>query len=405
MKPINVLIVEDVGENTRFLSPLLDKEFVSARSVSNALEAQRALTQESYDVVILDIQIPNDLGEPIDPQGGVKLLEWLIISPTVNMPYSVIGVTSSQESCEEHQLKFREAGFHLLKSSSEEDSWLTTIVRLCTHASSYLSQIKTEDDNVCDVAIVTALSHNELAAVLSGGPQWQQLTLPNDPAIYHEATLETSSGLKRIIATSSPRMGMAAASSVATKVCLKFSPQYLVMTGIAAGIKEKGVQFGDILAGDPCWDWGNGKLTEVDGVSIFQPAPHQVALSAAIRAKLQHCRDQNKYVSEIYQNWLAPKPTTPLRLHIGPVASGAVVLEDPETLESIRRQHRETIGVEMEAYGVMASQEIASSEGTVPIVLKSVCDFANREKNDDWQSYASYTSAHFALEFIKNDLY
>jgi len=38
------------------------------------------------------------------------------------------------------------------------------------------------------------------------------------------------------------------------------------------------------------------------------------------------------------------------------------------------------------------------------LIAKSVCDFANPEKNDNWQSYAAYTSAQFAYNFLKNDI-
>ncbi|MNU11754.1 hypothetical protein D3C72_2598600 [compost metagenome] len=47
----------------------------------------------------------------------------------------------------------------------------------------------------------------------------------------------------------------------------------------------------------------------------------------------------------------------------------------------------------MEAYGVFAAAHEAPHPQPKVIVLKSVCDFANPEKNDSYQEYAAYTSA------------
>jgi hypothetical protein len=36
--------------------------------------------------------------------------------------------------------------------------------------------------------------------------------------------------------------------------------------------------------------------------------------------------------------------------------------------------------------------------------MKSVCDFGDEDKSDDWQSYAAFTSATFLYEFALNEL-
>ena len=58
----------------------------------------------------------------------------------------------------------------------------------------------------------------------------------------------------------------------------------------------------------------------------------------------------------------------------------------------------------MEAYGVCAAANIAVELPPKVLILKSVCDFADVEKNDDWQDYASFTSAQLAYKLIQHDL-
>jgi len=39
------------------------------------------------------------------------------------------------------------------------------------------------------------------------------------------------------------------------------------------------------------------------------------------------------------------------------------------------------------------------------VAMKSVCDFADPEKGDEWQSYAAYTSAAMAFRFIRDHFF
>ncbi|MBA1133665.1 hypothetical protein H0O44_23950, partial [Escherichia coli] len=102
---------------------------------------------------------------------------------------------------------------------------------------------------------------------------------------------------------------------------------------------------------------------------------------------------------------LAKRPEHELQLIVGPMASGASVIEDVDIVKTIKSSNRDVIAVEMEAYGVMASVNIAAELPAKVIVIKSVCDFANLNKNNDWQKYAAYTSTGFTFNFIKNDLF
>lgn len=133
-------------------------------------------------------------------------------------------------------------------------------------------------------------------------------------------------------------------------------------------------------------------------------APTQIALDSSIRKQFQYISANKLYASDIYAGWKnGPRPPNDPNVLLGPMATGAVVLEDPETVELIKSQHRNTIGVEMEAYGVMSAAYYYSGVNRPQAVaIKSVCDFANPEKNDSWQSYASYTSAQLAYKFIVN---
>lgn len=58
----------------------------------------------------------------------------------------------------------------------------------------------------------------------------------------------------------------------------------------------------------------------------------------------------------------------------------------------------------MESYGIFYSAHNATNPKPTPIVIKSICDFGDKHKADNYQIYAAYTSACFMYEFALNEL-
>jgi nucleoside phosphorylase len=62
-------------------------------------------------------------------------------------------------------------------------------------------------------------------------------------------------------------------------------------------------------------------------------------------------------------------------------------------VKSVREQHRKVIGIDMEAYAIFAAANDARKPQPSPIVLKSVADYADEGKRDDYHAFAAYTSS------------
>ena len=78
---------------------------------------------------------------------------------------------------------------------------------------------------------------------------------------------------------------------------------------------------------------------------------------------------------------------------MGPIASGASVIANPEKVQDIiDNQIRDLVAIEMEVYGVYYAAKWAISPKPKFIAIKSICDYADTNKNDDFHDYASYTS-------------
>jgi nucleoside phosphorylase len=172
----------------------------------------------------------------------------------------------------------------------------------------------------------------------------------------------------------------------------QFRPRLMAMVGICAGRFEK-TGLGDVIVGDPCWDWGSGKIDSEKNVPRFRPAPHHVELDTDICAEMKEICSDVELLARIKAQARGRKPRDELRVHFGPLASGAAVVANNTVFDGLLDQHRNLLGIEMEAYGIVTACKGSGRPRPGAIVLKSVCDFADKDKDDDFQEYAAHTSA------------
>jgi len=76
-----------------------------------------------------------------------------------------------------------------------------------------------------------------------------------------------------------------------------FRPRIVVMIGIAAGTKDGGKHFGDVLVADPSVDYNSGKVVRSDGIRGFLPDPYPIGLPARLRSVLLRHRGTNPKTS------------------------------------------------------------------------------------------------------------
>ncbi len=287
--------------------------------------------------------------------------------------------------------------------------WLLTdrgVRRLRELSGMPLPERADEEQFGIDVAIVCALEHPEFSALMNalGGPsKWRDIGTARYTHVYRETEVLTDSGKTlRVVATTSSSMGLTAASIVTTQMVLQFRPRIVAMVGIAAGTKDGGKQFGDVLVADPSVDYNSGKVVRLNGIRDFQPDPYPIGLNARLRSVLLKHRGSNPLFQEIRNGWAGRLPASENRLHVGPVGAADQVIDDAERVIEIQRNWRKLIGVEMETYGVYRACHEAPDPKPRFVSFKAVCDFA-AEKGDSWQGYAAYVAAEFAVRFLKKE--
>jgi nucleoside phosphorylase/CheY-like chemotaxis protein len=405
---LRILVVEDDTEkNRRVLRLLSEMREVASDFLDNARDAMSAkkfLRERQYDLVILDIAIPGRADTDPTPFGGVELLQEVLERDIYLKPVHIVGLTAFDEIFEVAGAKFGEDLWSVLKYDPGSTEWEAKLRKKIRYiALSKTGELVRPEYDVT-LCVLTALKDPELDAVLRLPWNWSEMDRPSDCTIYHTGEYSVDGRRQKVVAANSPRMGMTSAASLAMKMIIQYRPRYIAMVGILAGVEGK-CNLGDVVAADPSWDYGSGKYYVKDGQSLFAPFPYQIGLDSFLRANLSRLADDNSLLSGIRDAWPGLKPDTVLKLRVAPVACGAAVLSDKRILEDkIREQNLKVVGIDMESYGLMGAADESPLPATKAFCLKSVCDFANPNKDDNWQAYASYTSASILRAFCERYL-
>jgi nucleoside phosphorylase len=407
-----ILLVEDTAEKVKNITKVLQKiegiDLINFENVIDAVSAKKKLKETCYNLLILDIAIPPSKDKDIELDGGLKLLEEITRRSKYNVPTHIIGLTGEDEVFEKAKESFDKLTLNVIKYSESNIEWETNLlsgVKQFIDANNS-AQNSAEEYNY-DIAIICALQE-ELDANLDNDWDWKSFEKKNDDTNYMEATFNNSSGDEiRVIAAKAKRMGMSATSALASKMIHQFRPKHIVMTGIMAGVTDK-VNLGDIVIPSPVWDWGSGKWVPEpenntqEEHSLFLIDPFQFTVDGSILKPIEKFQNDDQFLFDLRKNYGGTGPKVDTNIHIGACASGASVLSDKKTFQKITKQHRKLLGIEMEAYGLFSAVESASRPKPLPVCIKSVVDFGDSKKSDNFHPYGSYVSAQFAKALMEN---
>lgn len=416
---IDILIVED-NQHKR---DNIKKTVLSSLNISEdeldivdcIKDAKVLLYTKSFDLMILDLVLPIESGDDADAKNGAQFLEEINSHPIMKPPIHIVGISGYSDKISDYHEIFTKKLWNLIDYSADSTSWQDQLKSIIYHLvktrQSFLNHSERKYDY--DVAIVTALATPELEAILRlNNSRWTPIEVKNDFTKYYTSTFINGDKSWRVVAATADQMGMTASSHLSTKLIMNFTPKYIIMAGIAAGIKDRGLGFGDVLVAEQSWDYGSGKIVEISRgenneiVEVgFQPDTRDIQLSADLKAKVGSFKlSRSSIMAKISSDWQGESPETKLQVHLGPIASGSYVISSSNKLQEIKEHQRKLLGIEMETYGLYYAAEHSLEPKPKALSAKSVSDYGDGQKNDKFQKYAAFTSANFIYQFIINEL-
>jgi nucleoside phosphorylase len=397
--PIHVLVVDDQKAKIAKIVDLLLSTGLCVRGsieiAQSGYDARVHLQRTRFDLLVLDVVLPNRPEEEPKVDGGVDLLKELMTRDRLLRPRYIVGLTGYPEAFQRAAGEFADYTWAIVQYADDDISWHDPIEQLCRHIHKTLSATESSSYE-SDICVITALQI-ERKAMLDLPWEWTRLNLPGDASEYFEAQVAVPDCARplRILVASSPRMGMVSAAILASNVIRTFRPRIIAIVGICAGLRDR-VAIGDIAVADPSWDYQSGKFTKTQ----FEFAPHQLALHSAIRRRIVETAN-GEHLTEVRAGWRGMQPKTVTEIHVGPFASGSAVLANQLKLEELKLQHRSLIAIDMEVYGIFAAAADASTPIPYALAIKGISDLGDEHKDDTYREYACFISASFFALFAE----
>lgn len=403
------LIVDDESGKVQRVREVIENEVgISEASILRARSASEAtefLRSHDFDLVVVDLNLPLRTNEAPVQDGGIRLLKQIARGTnSLRRPMAIVGLTAFEDLATTSTPVFQEHGWALVTYSVESSEWERSLVNQCQHVCSCKRRILAEGAaSRYDVCIVTALSETELEAVLRLPYCWTTKVFEGDDTRYETGAIETTNGKLSVLACSCPEMGNSAAAMMAAKIVLQFRPKMIILSGICAGIAAK---IGDIAIAEFALHHDAGKWTEGDGgETVFQPQPRYREAGTRVLESIKRFILQNKAtILGIPSSWYGSVPEKAPEVHVGPVASGAAVVENKQIVCDLKFRDRKLVGLEMESYGFYLGVSKAAAGNCQSIMIKGVCDTASPPKTDEFQKYAAFLSAQFVDGFLRVEM-
>jgi nucleoside phosphorylase/CheY-like chemotaxis protein len=399
-----VLIVDDKPDKYANLVSLVQRDQLigdDIEVVTNVRDALNRLATNQYLVLVLDMFLPETPWDSPHEKGGVNLLTHLEEDDSLVRPKYIFGITASHDGNDPASIVFDSQPWVLVRTSGGQN-WELRLSTLIQHAID-IQTSQADIEFLTDICLITALKDPEYKALCNAGVALDEPTMIDENTYVRRGKLTSKGRQLSVLTSHCSRMGSTESSLLTYKLINKFRPRIFGMTGICAGFEEKTIM-GDVIIGNPVWDYVTSSRITVDleGNRTISVAPDYQSLDQSVSARFDNLATDNTFLAEVYQGLPADKPRSHPRILVAPSASGPAVIADAAVFKDLRKdQHRSTIGLEMEAYGVYSAVRMTSRPRPLFFSAKAVCDHATFLKEDRYQNYASYTSAAVAIEYLR----
>ena len=286
------------------------------------------------------------------------------------------------------------------------------------------------------VGIVTALA-NEHAAMLAMLDQPVRWSIPGRGAglVYYLDEIAAHDGGRHVVALALADMGNNSAATRGSQLLQHFPHvEAILMVGIAGGVPNpdkasEHVRLGDVVVSDRFgvvqYDFIKktakinlvrssprpphprlleaARLLEADAVAGARPWEADVQRAAHLEGATRPDMSTDVLLSSRapFQALKHPSDRKRIegqpRIFFGPIASANTLLKDPVTRDRLREQHGAK-AVEMEGSGIA---DATWQAGVGYLVVRGICDYCDKNKNDDWHMYAAVVAAAYARAVLE----
>lgn len=392
---IDILIMDDspakVEALRQVMIPILSDGEIRVEEAANITDGRTLMMERQYDLLILDMVMPELLGQEQSRTAGSEYLDEIYTNGNIKTPLQVIGLTEYEEEFTRQQQEFRDRLWHLLFYSQTDTRWRRDlkqkVIQLHQFKKSLVDSI--ENRNKYDIGIICALSE-EFSQMLKafGRCHWEYLEYPQLPYALRTTTVTTASMHDvRIIAACADKPGVCATSVLATALYTTFKVDTVFMTGITAGFETEDANIEDIIIAESINDYAIGKLEE------NEDRPAEIRLLHEIQ-QLPADRTLISKMSEFLRDNDCEHAS------IAKTVCGPFVVSSNSLMNTLKKGDRKFKALDMEGFALYLA---AHTLGKKALWIKSISDFG-QGKDDTHHAAAASGSAKLLYDFIRESL-
>lgn len=393
---MNILIMEDMGEKSQAIKKILEDLGHVCNTVFCVNDFRTHILQKQYDMVVIDMAVPEENRGTVTVENGYKAIEFLRrTTEPIHRPQNTVVLS---EFTDENIIRLNQYGMRAIRYCSTESQWEQDLIDEVEYAS-LLSTKK------ADIVIITAtdIEHNMVTRMF----EWQEFDCFEDDAIYNNAEILNEKGEKlSIISCYSCKMGAIAAANLATKAINMFKPDCIIMVGIAGG-NGKDVKCGDIVVAENAVDFCSGSIEEenedAEKIQFLPDADILHATSDIIKIMRKYKSNKN-LLRQIRDDTGDLAKEHDIHIHIGQMATGPAVIKSKRfSDEFLKKHHRKYCAIDMETYGVYYAVNNSQNKNIEYISIKGISDAADKDKDDHYQAYCALSVCNLVKYYLTHD--
>lgn len=408
---LDILIIDDnvnkIDALRRVMNPLFAEGDILIEEANTISAARELMRVKSYDLVILDMVIPELEGDEASRTGGSDYLNEIENNNSVQKPLQIIGLTEYENEYNTQQAQFRDRLWHLLYYSQSKLDWKNQlkdkVLQLAKMKEDFVHGLENRNKN--DIGIVCAISEEFEQLLKAFECDWEETTLPGLPYSFRTTTL-TTLGMRdlRIIAACAEHPGVCATAVLATSIVNIAHVEAIFMTGITAGFEDSGVLIDDVVVADSVIDYAKGKLEELrdhKGEIMLLHEISQIPANHSLISKASSfCRQQGiiDEINDDVRNQKLKDKRTNITPHVSKTVCGPFVMQSETLMEMLKSDDRKLQALDMEGFGLYFTSYVL---GCPALWIKAVCDFGVDGKDNSRHEACAYISARFLYEFLR----
>jgi nucleoside phosphorylase len=262
----------------------------------------------------------------------------------------------------------------------------------------------------CDIIILSS-TQQEFDSIFNILEEPLIIKIENDSSIYYKGYIKGYSTDYSIVVPVPTDMGIATAAIITTKCISIFKPKYIIMSGIAAGIKSI-CKIGDVIIGDKAINYNEVvEIENPDSTVRLKYMQNTISISSHLKSRLYlflKSSDANKISNHELLKQLSRK----ISFHFGMIVTGSGLIRNNQRITQLTSDYHNIKGLDMETYGMYKAVEQSLKTNQPEFIsIKSVSDFgdskkhAELESSEDRSRLALFTSSKTIELFIKSEYF